>query len=190
MKLLLCITGASGIRYGTRLLEILSEKETVEVDFVLSEAGEDLLNRESKFDQDDIVGLADNVYDPDDLDSPPSSGSSLYDKMVIVPCSMSSISKIAKGISDNLITRAAAVFLKENRKIVLVPRETPMTTIWLKNMKELSSEGVTILPAIPAFYHDPETVDDIVDFVVGKILDSLDIENSMFERWEDKVGQD
>lgn len=190
MKLLLCITGASGIRYGTRLLEILSEKDTVDVDVVLSSAGEGLLNKEAKIDQDDIIELSDNVYDPDDLDSPPSSGSSLYDAMAIVPCSMSSISKIAKGISDNLITRAAAVFLKENRKLVLVPRETPMTTMWLENMKELSSEGATILPAMPAFYHDPETVEDMVDFVVGKILDSLDIENSMFERWEDKVEQD
>ncbi|MFP4142600.1 MAG: UbiX family flavin prenyltransferase [Candidatus Natronoplasma sp.] len=187
MKLLLCITGASGIRYGTRLLEILSKKDTVDVDVVLSEAGKDLLNRESKLDQGDIIELAGNIYDPDDLDSPPSSGSSLYDSMAIVPCSMSSISKIAKGVSDNLITRAAAVFLKEDRKLVLVPRETPMTTMWLENMKALSSEGATVLPAMPAFYHDPETVDDMVDFVVGKILDSLDIENSMFERWEDKV---
>jgi len=186
MKLLLCITGASGVVYGKRLLEILSENENVEVELIISDAGKDLLRKELDVDLEKISKMADEVYDPEDLDSPPSSGSALYDAMAIVPCSMSSLSKIARGISDNLITRAAAVFLKEDRKLILTPRETPITTIWLKNMHELSEEGATILPAMPGFYHGPESIDDIVDFLVGKILDSLDIENSMFERWEDK----
>ncbi len=187
MRLLLCISGASGVRYGTKLLKVLSSNESVNVDLVISEAGKDLLQRESNTEIDEIKDKADRFYDPDDLDSPPSSGSSLFDAMAIVPCSMSSLSKIASGVSDNLITRAAAVFLKENRKLVLVPRETPMTTIWLDKMKELSSEGAVILPAMPGFYHDPKSIDDLVDFIVGKILDSLDIENEMFQRWEEKV---
>jgi len=183
MKLLLCITGASGVVYGKRLLEVLNEIEGVEVELVISEAGKNLLKKELRIKHEKISQMADKVYDPEDLDSPPSSGSTLYDAMAIVPCSMSSLSKIANGISDNLITRAAAVFLKEDRKLILTPRETPMTSTWLKNMYELSTEGAIILPAIPGFYHEPESIDDIVDFIVGKILDSLDIENSMFERW-------
>jgi len=189
MKLLLCITGASGVIYGKRLLEVLSENEDVEVELIVSEAGKDLLKRELDIEYDKISRMADEVYDPEGLDSPPSSGSSLYDAMAVVPCSMSSISKIANGISDNLITRAAAVFLKEDRKIILTPRETPMTTTWLKNMYELSAEGAIILPAMPGFYHEPESLEDIVDFLVGKILDSLEIKNSMFERWENKKSK-
>jgi len=186
MKLLLCITGASGVIYGKRLLEVLSKVEDVEIELIVSEAGKDLLKRELDIDHESVSKIADEVYGPEDLDSPPSSGSSLYDAMAIVPCSMSSLSKIANGISDNLITRAAAVFLKEDRKLVLTPRETPMTTMWLKNMYELSEEGAIVLPAMPGFYHEPESIDDIVDFIVGKILDSLGVENSMFERWENK----
>ncbi len=186
MKLLLCITGASGVIYGKRLLEVLSEKVGVEVELIVSEAGRDLLRKELDIDYEEIYQMADEVYEPDDLDSPPSSGSSLYDAMAIVPCSMSSLSKIASGISDNLITRAAAVFLKENRKLILTPRETPISTTWLKKMYQLSAEGGVVLPAMPGFYHDPESIDDIVNFIVGKILDSLGIENSMFERWENK----
>ncbi|MBS3781656.1 MAG: UbiX family flavin prenyltransferase [Candidatus Thermoplasmatota archaeon] len=186
MKLLLCITGASGVIYGERLLEVLSKKEGVKVELIVSKAGKNLLKKELDTDPREIYEMADEVYDPEDLDSPPSSGSSLYDSMMIVPCSMSSLSKIASGISDNLITRAAAVFLKENRKLILTPRETPMTTTWLKNMYELSAEGAIVLPTMPAFYHEPDSIDDIVNFVVGKILDSLDIDNSMFRRWENK----
>ncbi|MEF8835250.1 MAG: UbiX family flavin prenyltransferase [Candidatus Thermoplasmatota archaeon] len=189
MKLLLCITGASGVIYGKRLLEILSETEDVEVELIISEAGKDLLKRELDIQLEDLSQMADEVYDSEDLDSPPSSGSSLYDAMAIVPCSMSSLSKIATGVSDNLITRAAAVFLKEDRKLLLTPRETPMTTTWLKNMHELSEEGVIVLPAMPGFYHDPESIDDIVDFIVGKILDSLEIEHLLFERWNDKMAK-
>jgi len=186
MKLLLCITGASGVIYGKRLLEVLSKVEDVEIELIVSEAGKDLLKRELDIDHESVSKIADEVYGPEDLDSPPSSGSSLYDAMAIVPCSMSSLSKIANGISDNLITRAAAVFLKEDRKLVLTPRETPMTTTWLKNMHEVSEEGAIVLPAMPGFYHEPESINDIVDFIVGKILDSLCVENSMFERWDNK----
>lgn len=183
MKILLAISGASGVIYGKRLLESLSERENIEVELVVSEAGRELIKTELDLYYDEIVDHADEVHQPHDLKAPPSSGSSKYDGMAIVPCSMSSLSKIAKGISDNLITRSAAVFIKEDRKVVLTPRETPLTTIWLENMHDLSKEGVTILPAMPAFYNYPDTIEDLVDFVVGKIMDSFGIENSLYRRW-------
>ncbi len=184
MRILLVISGASGVIYGKRLLEVLSEREDVLVELVISEAGKELIDTELDVSCDKIIDKADEVHQPSDLKAPPSSGSSKYDGMAIVPCSMSSLSKIATGVSDNLITRAAAVFIKEDRKVVLTPRETPLTTIWLENMYELSKEGVTILPAIPAYYGDPDSIDDLVDFVVGKIMDSFGIENSLYRRWE------
>lgn len=183
MKILLAISGASGVIYGKRLLEVLSEKENVQIELVVSEAGKKLIRTELDVLYEEIVAHADEVYQPDDLEAPPSSGSSKYEGMMIVPCSMSSLSKIAKGISDNLITRAAAVFLKEDKKVILTPRETPLTTLWLKNMYELSKEGATILPAMPAFYGDPDTIDDLVDFLVGKVMDSFGIDNSLYTRW-------
>lgn len=185
MKILLAMTGASGIVYGRRLLEFLSEKEDIHVDLIVSRSGRELLKTESDISYDDLREEADRVFDPSDMKKAPSSGSSKYDAMAIVPCSMSSLSKIANGISDNLITRAAAVFLKEGRKVVVTPRETPLTGIWLENMKTLSEEGAVVLPAMPGYYGDVESVDDLVDFVVGKILDSLGLEHSLMERWED-----
>ncbi len=185
MRLLLAITGASGVEYGKRLLEVLSENNDTSMEIIVSDAGRELLESELELSYSEMVELAGEEYGPDELDAPPSSGSSRYDGMAIVPCSMSSLSKISKGISDNLITRAAAVFLKEERKLVLTPRETPLSTTWLKNMYEISDEGATILPAMPAFYQDPSSIDDMVDFVVGKILDSFEIEHSLYDRWEE-----
>ncbi len=185
MRLLLAITGASGVRYGKKLLEALSQKDDTHVELIVSEAGRELIEKELKSTYEELSVMADKEHAPDDLEAPPSSGSSIYDGMAIVPCSMSSLSKIAAGISDNLITRAAAVFLKEDRSLILTPRETPLSTTWLENMSRLSEQGVTILPAMPAFYHEPSSIDDMVDFLVGKILDSFDIEHSLYERWED-----
>lgn len=185
MRILLAITGASGVIYGKRLLEVLNDKENAQVELIVSEAGRKLLDKELDIGYNDLKREADEVYSPDNLEAPPSSGSSQYDCMVILPCSMSSLSKIGSGISDNLITRAALVFLKENRDLVLAPRETPLTTKWLDKMKELSEEGAIILPAMPAYYHNPRSIDDLVEFIVGKVLDSLDIQNRLFERWDD-----
>ncbi len=185
MKILLAMTGASGIVYGRRLLEFLSDKEDIHVDLIVSRSGRELLKTESNISYEDLKEEADRVFDPSEMSRAPSSGSSKYDAMAIVPCSMSSLSKIANGISDNLITRAAAVFLKEDRKVVVTPRETPLTSIWLENMHRVSSEGAVILPAMPAFYSEPEGIDDLVDFVVGKIVDSLGIENNLYKRWDE-----
>ncbi len=184
MDILLAISGASGVIYGKRLLEFLSEKENVGVDLIISNAARKLIDDELDVSVGELSKLARHEFEPDDLESPPASGSVKYDAMAIVPCSMSSLSKISAGISDNLITRSAVVFMKEGRKLLLVPRETPLTTTWLGNMKKLSEEGVAILPSMPGFYTNPESIDDLVDFIAGKILDNLGIENSIYERWK------
>ena len=184
MEILLAISGASGVVYGKKLLEFLSKQEDIEVDLIISNAARELIQDELDIDVNELGGLARHEFDPDELESPPASGSVIYDAMAIVPCSMSSLSKISAGISDNLITRSAVVFIKEGRKLLLVPRETPLTTTWLENMSKLSREGAVILPAMPGFYTDPKSIDDIVDFIVGKILDNLRIENSLYERWK------
>lgn len=190
MRVLLAITGASGVVYGKRLLEVLSEDEETEVELIVSYAGRELIKTEVDISYEELKKMADSVHEPSDLKAPPSSGSSIYDCMVVVPCSMSSLSKIASGVSDNLITRAATVFLKEKRKVVLTPRETPLTSIWLKKMYDLSVEGAVILPAMPAFYGEADSVQDMVDFVVGKILDSIEVENDLYRRWDSKKGGD
>ncbi len=187
MRILVAITGASGVIYGKRVLEVLAQKEEINVELVISEAGKKLLKKEVDSSYEKIKNHADQTHRPNEIEAPPSSGSSLYDCMIIVPCSMSSLSKIANGISDNLITRAASVFLKENRNLILIPRETPLTTTWLTNMEKLSHEGAVILPAMPAFYHNPDSIDDLVNFTVGKILDAIDIEHSLFKRWDDTL---
>lgn len=120
-----------------------------------------------------------------DLFSGIASGSYKYDAVVILPCSMGTLAEISSGLSKNLLCRTADVALKESRKMILVPRETPFNAIHLENMLKLSRLGVTILPAMPGFYHKPETMEDLIDFLVGKILDNLSIENELFKKWED-----
>jgi 4-hydroxy-3-polyprenylbenzoate decarboxylase len=178
MKTVVGISGASGVIYGVRLLEVLKGEKLL----VVSEHGWEIMREETEYTKDDILKLA-HIYKNDDFYSPLASGSFLFDSLVICPCSVSTMSKIAVGIQDTLMTRLASVALKEKRKCILVVRETPLSTIALENMARLSSHGATILPAMPAFYHHPTHVSDMVDFVVGKILDSLGVENELFERW-------
>ena len=173
MKVLVGITGASGIAYARRLLEVLKEKG-IDTDCIASEVAKKIAKHE---------GVELNCYSDDDIEAKFSSGSFKVDTMVIVPCSMKTLSAIASGYSSNLITRSADVMIKEGRKLVLVPRETPLTPIHLENMLKLSRIGITILPAMPAFYPRPEKVEDMVDFIVGKILDNIGIENELFKRW-------
>ena len=182
MRLIVAITGASGVIYGKRLLEVLRE-ENVETHLIISKAGERIIEHELGMTKEEIGRLASRVYEEDCFEAPMASGSFITDGMVIVPCSMKTAAGIAYGYSENLILRAADVTLKERRRLIIVPRETPLSPMHLRNLLELTMHGVTVIPAMPAFYHKPKKIDDLVDFIVGKILDSLGIEHQLFRRW-------
>ena len=182
MRTVVAITGASGVVYGIRLLKTLPSHKTV----VLSEEAARLAEMELEMSRQEIEALADDHYSNDDLFSPLASGSARFDSMAIAPCSASTMSKIACGIADNLITRAASVALKERRKLVLLMRETPLSTIHLGNMERLSIAGAIVMPASPAFYPMPKSVDEIIDFIVGRVMDELGIENDLYKRWSGK----
>lgn len=181
--IVVAITGASGVIYGIRLLEALKELE-IENSLIISDAAKTVIESETDRQIDDIINLADNYYEFNDLTASVNSGSFKFDSLAIVPCSMKTLSSIANGYGDNTITRVADVCLKERRRAVIVPRETPLRTAHIQNMLTLSQEGAIILPAMPGFYSDHDSVDDQINFVVGKILDSLKIENKLFKRWE------
>lgn len=181
--IVVAITGASGVIYGIRLLEALKELK-IENSLVISDVAKTVIKTETDWKIDDIIKLADNYYEFDDLTASINSGSFKFDSLAIVPCSMKTLSSIANGYGDNTITRVADVSLKERRCTVIVPRETPLRTAHIKNMLTLSQEGAIILPAMPGFYSNHDTVDEQINFVVGKILDSLNIENNLFKRWE------
>ena len=192
MRVFLGITGASGAPYAARLLHELSAAD-VEVGVCLSKAGREVLATELHGDPelpyDDVVSrLTDGldgvtVYGDADYSSPYASGSARVDGYVICPCSMSTVGTIATGAMANLIHRAASVALKEGRRLVLVPRETPLSVIHLEGMLRLRHAGAVILFAAPGFYHAPRSVDDLVGFVVARILDQLGIDNSVSGRW-------
>ena len=183
MKVIVGISGASGAPYAVALLERLREAG-VKTGLVISEQGKLLLKFETGLALKDVRKKADAWYDNDDLAAPISSGSQRFDALVIVPCSMSTLSKIACGIADNLMTRAASVCLKERRRLVLVPRETPFSAIHLENMHRLALLGATVLPAMPGFYHEPKAIEDLVNFVVGKIMEQLGLEHGLYEKWK------
>ncbi len=182
MRIVVGVTGASGIQYAQALLRSLGDHD---VDLVISEDAKKVIAHEMDVDAKAFAKLAANTYANDDTAAPPSSGSHRFDAMVVVPCSMGTLGKIAWGISDNLITRAAAVAMKERRTLILVPRETPLAATHLENMLKLANQGVVVLPAMPGFYHGPQSVDDLVNFVVGKVLDQLRIEHKLFKRWRE-----
>jgi 4-hydroxy-3-polyprenylbenzoate decarboxylase len=182
MRLIVAITGASGAVYAKRLLEVLRGKN-VETHVIVSKAAENVIEHELEITKRDVEKLGDHAYDVEDLSAPMMSGSFKTDGMVIVPCSMKTLAAVAHGYSNNLILRAADVTLKEKRKLIIVPRETPLSAIHLSNMLELAKHGVMVVPATPAYYHKPKTVEDLVDFVVGKILELLGIEHTLYKRW-------
>jgi 4-hydroxy-3-polyprenylbenzoate decarboxylase len=177
------ITGASGARYGVRLVEQLSNAGW-SVDLIVTGAGEINLELECNMKSADL-GVLDGVsmHSNSNLAARPASGSAKYDAYVVCPASGTTIGKIASGISDNLATRSALVAIKERRKLILVPRETPMSTPHLEAMAKMSSWGVVILPANPGFYHSPTTIEELVDFVVSRILDQLNVEHDLGKRW-------
>lgn len=192
----LSLTGASGLQYGMRLLECLLQGGQ-RVNLVYSQAAQVVAKQEMDFTlpgrpQEAELSLKErlgsfsgelHVYGRDDWFAPMASGSNPGDAMVICPCTMGTLGKIATGIADDLIARAADVMLKEKRPLVLVPRETPFSAIHLENMLRLAHAGAVILPPSPGFYHHPQSVQDIVDFVVARILDHLEVEHALMQRW-------
>lgn len=190
MKLVVAITGASGVIYGIRALEVLKGLG-IETHLILSEWGEKTIKIETDRDGDYVRSLATRVYDDANMAAPVSSGSFKTDGMLVIPCSMKTLAGIANGLDDALVARAAGVCIKESRKVVLVPRETPLSRIHLDNMNKLAGlPNVVIMPAMPGFYHRPKTMEDLIDHVVGKVLDQFDIKHSLFKRWGEKTGTD
>lgn len=185
MRLIVAVTGASGVVYSKRLLEVLKEKN-IEVHLVISKASEKLIEHELETTREEFEQMVNHTYHEDDFFSPLASGSFITDGMIVIPCSTKTMAGIAHGYSENLILRAADVTLKEGRKLILVPRETPLNAVHLRNQLDLAMQRVVILPAMPAFYHKPKKIDGLIDFIVGKILDSIGIRHNLFERWSKK----
>jgi 4-hydroxy-3-polyprenylbenzoate decarboxylase len=183
--IVVAITGASGVIYGVKLLEVL-KKLNKDTALIITDPARIILKHELNIDEKELKDLSGIIYDPKDLTASINSGSFRFQSMVIVPCTMKTISAIANGYASNAITRSADVVLKERRKLVLVPRETPLRSVHLENMLKISKEGGIILPAMPGFYHNPENIDDLCNFVVGKILDVLEIDNHLFKRWHNE----
>jgi len=195
-SIILALTGASGSMYGLRLLECLL-KADVKVYFLLSKAAQLVVATETDLQMpsrpaeiaswlcERFAVSPDNllVFSREDWMSPVASGSHQARAMVVCPCTTGTLAAIAQGNSDNLIERAADVMIKEGRRVILVPRETPLSAIHLENMLKLARLGVTILPANPGFYHKPERIEDLIDFIVGRILDQLQIEHALVPRW-------
>jgi len=184
MEIVVGVTGATGTIYAMRLLTALKDTQKVNTHLIMSDWAKENLKIETKYSLDDIEGLATVVYDNKNLGAKTSSGSFITDGMVIVPCSMKTLSSIAHGYDDNLISRTAGVMLKEGRKLILSPRETPLSPIHIENMLKLSKLGVRIIPPMPAFYNNPQSIEDIINHHVMKILDQFGIEYDKGKRWE------
>jgi flavin prenyltransferase len=182
LRLVVAITGASGVIYGIRALEVLKQLQ-VETHLIMSEWGLRNIKIETEKTADYVRSLATKCYEDDNMAAPMSSGSFNTDGMVVVPCSMKTLASIANAFDDSLVSRAAGVCIKEQRKLVLVPRETPLSKIHLDNMSKVADAGGIILPAMPGFYHRPKTMEEMVDHVVGKVLDQFNIKHNLFKRW-------
>lgn len=183
MRVVVGISGASGVIYGIRLLEEL-KKADIETHLIISSVAEDIIIHETDLKIEDVEEIADFVHDEHDLNAIVNSGSFKFDTAIIIPCSMKTLSAISNGYGDRVITRVADVALKERRQLIIVPRETPLRTVHLENMTKISKEGAIILPAMPGFYHNPETIDDQINFIIGKIFDLMDIDNNLFTKWK------
>ncbi len=182
-RIVVGVTGATGVIYGIRLIQALREKH-VEVHLILSRAVRGIIPLETGFTAESVEALADAAYAPEDLAARLSSGSFHTDGMVVAPCSIKTLSAIANCYNDNLIVRAADVTLKERRRLVLMVRETPLHAGHLKLMATAAESGAIILPPVPAFYHHPKTIQDIVDQSVGKVLDLFAIDHALYRRWK------
>ncbi|WP_217972130.1 non-oxidative hydroxyarylic acid decarboxylases subunit B [Staphylococcus xylosus] len=176
MKLIIGISGATGAIFGIRLLEILKDRSDVETHLVMSQWATTTITEETHYTVNEVRNLADFYYSPKNLGAAISSGSFNVDGMIIAPCSMKSLASIRMGLADNLISRAADVMLKEQKKLVLMTRETPLNSIHLENMLKLSQMGVTIFPPMPAFYNHPQNLNDLVDHIIYRLISQFGID--------------
>lgn len=183
MRVLVGITGASGAIYGITILKHLQQCD-VETHLIISGWAYRTIQLETDYTPQQIASMAYRCYEAGDMAAVISSGSFNHQGMVIAPCSMKTLAAIACGYSDNLVARSADVTIKEGRKLVLLPRETPFSPIHLENMLKLARIGVVIMPPVPAFYHRPETLEDLLTQTAGRVLDLLGIDNDLFPRWE------
>lgn len=183
MLLVVGMTGASGAIYGIRLLEVLADCKEVEVHLIISDTAARIIKHETDWHPEQVKALADVNYDNSDIGARLASGSFRRDGMIIAPCSMKTLAALANSYTDNLITRSADTALKERKRLVLLARETPLHLGYIRNMAKLSEMGGIIFPPIPAFYHKPQSVRDIIDHTIGKVLDMFDIEHDLFPRW-------
>ncbi len=182
-RLIVAITGASGARYGVRLLELLGATEGIETHLMISDAAALNLHHELDVKRKDIEALAHHVHSVRDIGACVASGSFRADGMVIAPCSMKTLAAVAHGICDNLITRAADVTLKERRRLVLLVRETPFNLAHLRNMTAVTEMGGIIFPPLPALYQRPQSIDEMIDHTVGRVMDMLGLEQSLAPEW-------
>lgn len=184
-RIVVGISGASGVTYGVRLLNLLQETD-YETHLIISKSGELNIGIETDYEPDEVKAMADYSYNHKDVAASLASGSFLTRGMVVVPCTIKTLSGIANSYNENLLVRAADVTLKEKRKLVLVVRETPLHKGHLRLMTMAADLGAHILPPVPSFYHMPKTIDDIIDQTIGKIFDYLGIEHTLFKRWGDE----
>jgi 4-hydroxy-3-polyprenylbenzoate decarboxylase len=189
-RLIIAITGATGAVYGVRLLQILGSMPGIKTHLMVSDAGVLNLHQELDMNRKQVEALADVVYNVRDVGAAIASGSFQSDGMVIAPCSMKTLAAVAHGLSDNLITRAADVVLKERRRLVLMVRETPFNLAHLRNMTAVTEMGGIIFPPLPAFYQRPQTIDEMVDHTVGRILDLFVIPHMLAPRWNGIKGEE
>ncbi len=182
-EVVVAITGASGAVYGKRLLEILSEMN-IQTRLIVTNAGEITLKHECDITKEELAKSTNSLLEDEaNIGGKSASGSSQIDAVVVCPCSGTTIGKLAAGVSDNLVTRSAIVAMKERRKLIIVPREAPYATAHLENMAKLSSWDTIIIPASPGFYNHPTTIDDLIDFIIARILDHIGLEHELGKRW-------
>ena len=189
MRLIIGMSGASGVIYGIRLLEVLSRVEQVETHLVLSDSAKLNIAIETDRNSKEVKALADEVYSNRDIAARLASGSFTTNGMIVAPCAIKTLSAIANSYADSLLVRAADVVLKERRRLVLVPRETPLHTGHCELMLKASQMGAILAPPMPAHYINPQTVDDLVDHHVGRILDLFDLDPGLVQRWQGPVSK-
>lgn len=189
LRLILAVTGASGTIYAENLLKVLAKNNNVETHLIVSNAAKKIMRIE-EVSLSSLRDLASKVYENSDLSASPASGTFHWDSMVVIPCSMKSLSAIAYGLELNLLLRAAQVTLKENRQLIVAPRETPLNSIQIENMLNLSKAGATVLPLCPAFYHKPSDILDLVEFISGKILNLLHLKQEILREWNEGMNDE